>query len=114
MLVGETSINFGVQMNKVMSVCMNNFPNFQWKIDIHDKECYETTVSGSFGPFNNIDVFSNGNNHTIVSEFGGDGKWDQQCDDLQLYQTLEDLAMTFGSEQQRWLDLINGAADYGV
>ena len=93
-------------MNKVMSVCMDNFPNFQWKIDIHDKECYETTVSGAFGPFNT--------KHTIVSEFGGDGKWDQQCNDLQLHQTLEDLAMTFSHEQQLWLDLINGSSDYGL
>jgi hypothetical protein len=33
---------------------MDSFPTFQWKIDIHDDECYETTVSGSFGPFNTL------------------------------------------------------------
>lgn len=101
-------------MNKVMSVCMDNFPTFQWKINVHDDECYETTVSGSFGPFNTVDVFTEGNKHVVVSEFGGDGKWDQECDDLQLHQTLEDLAMTFSHEQQLWLDLVNGTSDYGV
>ena len=75
---------------------MDNFPSFQWKIDIHDDECYETTVSGSFGPFNTVDIFSEGNN------------------DFQLQQTLEDLSQTFNFEQQRWIDLINGATPYGM
>ena len=101
-------------MNKVMSVCMDNFPNFDWKINVHDDECYETTVSGSFGPFNTVDVFSENGKHTIVTEFGGEGKWDQQCDDSQLYQTMMDLAMSFDYEQGRWMDLINGESPYGV
>ena len=97
-----------------MSVCMDNFPSFQWKIDIHDDECYETTVSGSFGPFNTVDIFSEGNNHVVVSEFGGEGKYDEECNDFQLQQTLEDLSQTFNFEQQRWIDLINGASPYGM
>jgi len=101
-------------MNKVMSVCMDNFPTFQWKINVHDDECYETTVSGSFGPFNTVDVFTEGNKHVVVSEFGGEGKWDQECDDVQLQQTLEDLSQAFSYEQQRWIDLINGESPYGV
>ena len=86
-------------MNKVMSVCMDNFPTFQWKINVHDDECYETTVSGSFGPFNTVDVFTEGNKHVVVSEFGAEGKWDQECDDVQLQQTLEDLSQAFNYEQ---------------
>jgi hypothetical protein len=100
-------------MNKVMSVCMDNFPNFDWKINVHDDECYETTVSGSLGPFNTVDVFTEGNKHVVVSEFGGEGKWDQYCDDSQLYQTMMDLAMAFDYEQGRWMDLINGESPYG-
>ena len=100
-------------MNKVMSVCMDNFPNFQWKINVHDTDCYETTVSGSFGPHNTIDVFSNGTDHTIVSEFAGEGKWDQDCTDIELSDTLNDLAMAWGHEQQKWLDIVNGEMPYG-
>jgi len=100
-------------MNKVMSVCMDNFPNFKWKINVHDADCYESTVSGSFGPYNSIDVFSNGAEHTIVSEFGGDGKWDQDCGDMELSVTLNDLALAWGHEQQKWLDVVNGKTPYG-
>ena len=96
-----------------MSVCMDNFPNFQWKINVHDADCYETTVSGAFGPYNTIDVFSNGTDHTIVSEFGDDGKWDQDCTDIELSDTLNDLAMAWGHEQQKWLDIVNGEMPYG-
>jgi hypothetical protein len=99
-------------MNKVMSVCMDNFPNFDWKINIHDDECYMTTVTGSFGPLNTVDVFTEGNKHVVVSEFGGEGKWDQECDDFQLYQTLNDLANAFDYEQRKWYKMINGVSDY--
>ena len=86
---------------------MDNFPSFQCKINIHDDECYETTVTGSFGPFNSVDVFTEGNKHVVVSEFGGEGKWDEECDDFQLQKTLEVLSQTFNYEQQRWVGLIN-------
>jgi len=99
-------------MNKVMSVCIDNFPFFQWKINIHDYECYDTTVSGSFGPFNSVDVFTEGNKHVVVSEFGGEGKWDEECDDFQLQKTLEVLSQTFNYEQQRWVGLINDGASH--
>ncbi len=101
-------------MNKVMSVCIDNFPSFQWKINIHDDECYETTVSGSFGPFNSVDVFTEGNKHVVVSEFGGEGKWDEECDDFQLQKTLEVLSQTFNYEQQRWVGLINDDVSHGL
>lgn len=95
-------------MNKVMSVCMDRFPRFDWRIDIHDDECYETTVSGSFGPFNTVDVLSHGQNHVVITEFGGEGKWEQECNDYNLAQTIEDLAQTFDWEERQWFELING------
>ena len=95
-------------MNKVMSVCMDRFPRFDWKIDIHDDECYETTVSGSFGPFNTVDVLSRGQSHVVITEFGAGGKWEQECNDYNLVQTIEDLAQSFDWEEKQWFDLING------
>jgi hypothetical protein len=95
-------------MNKVMSICMDRFPQFDWVIDIHDQDCYNTTVSGSFGPFNTIDVFTEAGNHKIISEFGGEGKWETSCDDYGLCRTIEDLAHTFDYEQKIWIDLVNG------
>lgn len=94
-------------MNKVLSLCMERFPQFDWTIDIHDSECFETTVTGSFGPFNTIDVLSDSGRHVIVSEFGGSGKWDNECDDYNLVQSLDDLAYSFNHEQNSWNELLN-------
>ena len=64
-------------------------------------------------PYNTIDVFSNGAEHIIVSEFAGEGKWDQDCTDIELSDTLNDLAMAWEHEHQKWLDIVNGEMTHG-
>jgi hypothetical protein len=99
-------------MNKILSLCMERFPQFDWTIDIHDSECFETTVTGSFGPFNTIDVLSDNGRHVIVSEIGGDSKTDKECYDYNLNQALDDLAKKFHTEQNAWDRLLNLNGEY--
>lgn len=99
-------------MNKILSLCMDRFPQFDWTIDIHDLDCFETTVSGSFGPFNTIDILTENGRHVVVSEIGGDIKRDKECYDFNLIQTLDDLASTFNTEQRAWDKLLNMNGEY--
>lgn len=91
---------------------MDRFPQFDWTIDIHDSECFETTVSGSFGPFNTVDILTDSGRYVVLSQIGGDQKMDKECYDYNLVQTLDDLANTFHSEQKAWEQLLNLNGEY--